>query len=259
MTTTRAAFDIDGRRLSYLDFGGAGRALLALHGHMSDAASFAGLARRLTPGWRLIGLDQRGHGHSDRAGDYTRAGYLSDILALLDHLGLDRVALLGHSVGSINAYQLAARHPERVEAFIDIDGAVSLGLDGPNPLNFVLSLPYQAPTREELVDAMGPLADHFATMVRECADGTWSLPFHPRDMVDSEDHVRGEHWPDWESSTCPALLIRATRGRIPREHADAMIERRPRTRMVELDTDHFVYTTDPDGFATAVNEFLTDL
>ncbi|WP_327098753.1 alpha/beta hydrolase [Nocardia vinacea] len=259
MTTTRATFDINGRRMSYLDFGGAGRPLLALHGHMSEAASFAELAERLAPGWRLIGLDQRGHGFSDRAGDYSRAGYLADIAALLDHLGLDSVVLLGHSLGGINAYQFAARYPERVEAFIDADGAVSLGLDGHNPLQFVLALPYEAPTRQELVDAIGPMAAHFADLARERADGSWSLPFHPRDIVDSEDLVHGDHWADWEASTCPALLIRATHGVIPREQADAMVQRRPNTRIVELDTDHFVYANDPDGFAKTVNEFLADL
>ncbi|MFI6170646.1 alpha/beta fold hydrolase [Nocardia sp. NPDC051052] len=259
MTATRAAFDIDGRHLSYLDFGGTGRPLLALHGHMSDAASFAGLAERLAPGWRLIALDQRGHGYSDRAQDYTRAGYLDDITALLDHLGLDSVVLVGHSLGGINAYQFAARHPERVEAFIDADGPASLGLDGANPLQFVLALPYAAPTRQELVDGMGPMAAMFGDLVRERADGSWALPFHPRDIVDSEGHVHGDHWADWTASSCPALLIRANHGVIPREQADAMIQRRPNTHLVELDTDHFIYATDPDGFAKTVNEFLTNL
>ncbi|MFB8277325.1 alpha/beta fold hydrolase [Nocardia colli] len=259
MTTTRATFAIDGRTLSYLDFGGTGRPVLALHGHMSDAESFNGLAERLAPGSRLIALDQRGHGFSDRAADYSRAGYLADIAALLDHLGLERVVLVGHSLGGINAYQFAARHPERVEAFIDADGAASLGLDGQNPLQFVLSLRYEAPTRQELVDGLGPMAAMFGGLVRERADGSWSLPFHPRDIVDSEDQVHGDHWADWLASTCPALLIRATQGVVAREQAEAMIERRPNTRMVELDTDHFIYANDPDGFAKAVNEFLLDL
>ncbi|MBF4998509.1 alpha/beta hydrolase [Nocardia sp. BSTN01] len=259
MTVTRATFEVNGRRLSYLDFGGAGRPLLALHGHMSNAASFTDLGERLGDRWRLIALDQRGHGFSDRAGDYSRAGYIADIAALLDHLGLGSVVLLGHSLGGINAYQFAARHPERVEAFIDVDGAVSLGLDGRNPLHFVLALPYEAPTRAALVEAMGPMGAHFADVVRERADGRWSLPFHPGDMVASEDQVHGDHWADWTSSVCPALLIRAAHGVIPREQAEAMIERRPNTRMVELDTDHFVYANDPDGFGEAVGEFLAML
>ncbi|MBB5917659.1 pimeloyl-ACP methyl ester carboxylesterase [Nocardia transvalensis] len=254
--TTRATFDIAGRTLSYLDFGGTGRPLLALHGHMSDAESFTGLAQRLAPGWRLIALDQRGHGYSDRPADYSREGYVADVLALLDHLDLERAVLLGHSVGGLNAYQLAAWHPERVEAIINADMAVSLGLDGANPFEFLRTLPYEAATRQQLIDEMGPLAAHFGALVRERADGTWSLPFHPLDIIDSEDQVHGDHWADWLAGTCPALIIRGSRGAIPADQARAMADQRPHTRLVELDTDHFVYTNDPDGFAKAVNEFL---
>ncbi|WP_433565311.1 alpha/beta fold hydrolase [Nocardia sp. CA-151230] len=258
-TATRTSFDIDGRGLSYVDFGGSGRTVIALHGHMSDGESFTDLAARLSAGWRLVALDQRGHGHSDRAADYTRDGYLADILALLDHLGLERAVLLGHSLGGINAYQFAARHPERVAAIIDIDAPAALGLDGHNPLSFVAGLPYEAATREQLVEAMGPMAAHFGALVRERADGSWSLPFHPLDIVVSEDLVHGDHWSDWIAGTCPALLIRAAHGVIPADMAEAMRDRRPGTRMVELDTDHFVYAGDPAGFADAVNDFLSSL
>ncbi|WP_067710950.1 alpha/beta fold hydrolase [Nocardia yamanashiensis] len=256
---TRKNFDIDGRTLSYLDFGGDGQPVLALHGHMSEAASFTGFAASLSPEWRLIALDQRGHGHSDRAADYSRRGYVDDIVALLDHLGLESAVVVGHSLGGINAYQLAAWFPERVRAFVDADGAAALGLDGSNPLEFVLGLPHEGPSREQLVTEMGPFAGHFGALVRERADGSWGLPFHPADMVESEHHVHGDHWAEWLGSSCPALLIRATDGVIPAEQAADMVARRPHTRMVELNTDHFVYVADPDGFAKAVAEFLDEL
>ncbi|MEV8630644.1 alpha/beta hydrolase [Streptosporangium sp. NPDC051023] len=252
----RAELDIAGRRLSYLDFGGPGRPLLALHGHLSEGASFAAVAAELAPEWRVIAPDQRGHGESDRAADYSREGYLADILALLDHLGLDQVAIVGHSLGGINTYQFAARHPERVTAFVNADASVVLGLEGPNPLAFLLGLPYQAPTREAMLEALGEFALFFGETLKRNPDGTWRLPFYPQDMVDSEDLVHGDHWADWLASTCPALLIRAAKGVVPAEQAQAMIDRRPGTRLVELDTDHFVYTADPVGFAGAVREFL---
>ncbi|MFG2842626.1 alpha/beta fold hydrolase [Kitasatospora sp. NPDC048296] len=111
--------------------------------------------------WRVIAPDQRGQGESERAADYSREGYLADIEALLDHLGLERVVLLGHSLGGINAYQLATRHPERVEAIVDIEAQVELGLEGPNPLAFLLDLPYGAPSWDELIAALGPAAPYF--------------------------------------------------------------------------------------------------
>ncbi|MEU9721074.1 alpha/beta hydrolase [Streptomyces sp. NPDC047976] len=253
---TRSELTIDGRRLSYLDFGGTGRPLVALHGHLSEGATFAALARALGPEWRVIAPDQRGQGESDRATDYTREGYLSDIRALLDHLGLERVVLLGHSLGAVNAYQFAARHPERVSALVNAEGPAALGLDGSNPLAFLLQLPYEAPTREALVASLGPAAPYFSDRLRENADGSWRLPFHPREMHDSEHHVHGDHWADWTASTCPALLVRGTRGVIPADQARAMTERRPGTALTELDTDHFVYTAEPEAFAAAVGRFL---
>ncbi|MFF3920601.1 alpha/beta fold hydrolase [Streptomyces sp. NPDC001852] len=258
-TATRATLDLDGRRLSYLDFGGTGRPLIALHGHLSEGATFAPLARALGPTWRLIAPDQRGQGESDRAADYSREGYLADTEALFDHLGLNRAVLLGHSLGAINAYQFAARHPERVSALINVEGAAALGLDGSNPFGFLLSLPYEAPTRAALIEGMGPAAPYFSDRLRQNPDGSWRLPFHPQEMYESENQVHGDHWDDWTATTCPALLLRGTKGVIAPEQATAMTERRPGTRLVELDADHTLPTSAPTGFADAVRTFLTSL
>ncbi|MGR8011476.1 alpha/beta fold hydrolase [Streptomyces hypolithicus] len=258
-TAARAELVIDGRRLSYLDFGGTGRPLVALHGHLSEGATFARLAHALAPEWRLIAPDQRGQGESDRAPDYSREGYLSDIQALLDNLGLDRVVLLGHSLGAINAYQFAARHPERVSAFVNAEGPAALGLDGSNPFGFLLDLPYQAPTRDALIAGLGPAGPYFSDRLRENPDGSWRLPFHPQEMYQSEESVHGDHWGDWTATTCPALLVHGTKGVIPAEQVRAMVERRPGTVSAELDADHLIPVSDPDGFAAAVRVFLTAL
>ncbi|MDH6141239.1 pimeloyl-ACP methyl ester carboxylesterase [Kitasatospora sp. GP30] len=260
-TADRAELTIDGRRLSYLDFGGTGRPLVALHGHLSEGAVFTHLAQAVGSEWRVIAPDQRGQGASERADDYSRDGYLGDLLALLDHLGLDRVVLLGHSLGGINAYQFAARHPERVAAIVDVEGPAALGLDGKNPLGFLLGLPYDAPTRDELVAGLGPAAPYFADRLRQNADGSWRLPFHPQDMYQSEELVHGDHWADWTASSCPALLVHATDGvgALPAGLVGEMVGRRPGTTAVQLDSDHMVPTTAPDALAAAVREFLTAL
>ncbi|MFJ6382278.1 alpha/beta fold hydrolase [Kitasatospora sp. NPDC092039] len=250
---------IDGRRLSYLDFGGPGRTVVALHGHLSEGAVWGRLAAELAGQWRVVAPDQRGQGESERAGDYTRAGYLADVEALLDHLGLEKAVLLGHSLGGINAYQFAARQPERVEAVIDVEAPVVLGLDGPNPLAFLLGLPYEAPSREELVAALGPAAPYFADRLRRNADGGWRLPFHPKDMYDSEELVHGDHWADWTASGCPALVVRGTEGVVPAGQAAEMAARRPGTVLVELAGDHLLPVTAADELARTVRGFLAAL
>ncbi|WP_327355143.1 alpha/beta fold hydrolase [Streptomyces sp. NBC_01304] len=263
-TPTRASLTLEGRTLSYLDFGGTpdARPLLALHGHLSEGASFTGLAAELGPEWRVIAPDQRGHGDSDRAPDYTREGYVDDLIALLDHLDLGTpVVALGHSGGGINAYYLAARRPDLVSALVNVDAVVDYPDTGaPSALSFVLGFPYSAATREELLAACGPIAPMIGPSLRQLPDGTWRLPFHPQDTIDSEKLVHGDHWAAWLGSDCPALLIHARKSQaLPAEQAEAMAARRPGTTMVRLDTDHFVQQQDPKGFAEAVRTFLASL
>ncbi|MCP3760306.1 alpha/beta fold hydrolase [Streptomyces sp. TBY4] len=256
---TRATLAVDGRALSYLDFGGAGRPLLALHGHLSEGASFAALAAALGPQWRVIAPDQRGHGDSDRAAEYTRAGYLADLVALLAHLGIDRTVVLGHSLGGINGYHLAAAHPGLVTALVGVDTPAELpGHGGSGPLDFVRNFPYEAPTREELLAGCGPLAPALAPALRPLPGGAgWRLPFHPQDTVDSEGLVRGDHWKQWLATDCPALLVHGLRSQVLSAGlARDMVARRPGTASRALDTDHFVQVGDPEGFAAAVGEFL---
>ncbi|KJY23183.1 alpha/beta fold hydrolase [Streptomyces virginiae] len=260
----RHELKIENRTLSYLDFGGTGRPLLALHGGMSEALAFTGLAASLGDGWRVIAPDQRGHGASDRAPDYRREGYVADAVALLDHLGLDTpVPLLGYSLGGLNAYHLAAAHPDRISALVGVDATVDIRIpDGPNWFDFLGGLPYTAPTREELLAAAGPAAAPFvADGLRPLPDGSgWRLAYHPQDMLDSIHACAGDHWDVWLASTCPALLVHGTRSQaLTQPVADAMAARRPKTSYAPLDGDHFVPFTDPDGFHRAVGTFLAAL
>nr|WSW67849.1 alpha/beta hydrolase [Streptomyces sp. NBC_00995] len=261
-TATRRELNIDGRRLSYLDHGPAtGRPLLALHGHLSEASSFDGLAVELGPQWRIIAPDQRGHGDSDRADDYSRQGYVRDLAALLDHLAPGPVVALGHSLGGINALHLAAGRPAAVAALVNIDAPVDLPHQDPGPLDFVAGFPYTAPTREQLIAACGPVGPAVGPLLRSLPDGDgWRLPFHPQDTLDSERQVHGDHWAQWLASDCPALVINGrTSQALPAEQAAAMASLRPRTSLVTLETDHFVQLQDPKGCARAVREFLATL
>ncbi|MEV5755091.1 alpha/beta hydrolase [Actinoallomurus sp. NPDC052308] len=260
VTAIRGELHIDGRRLSYLDFGGPGRPLLALHGHLYEGQTWAQLAEALAPQWRVIAPDQRGHGDSDRAASYTRDDYVADAIALLDHLGIEQAVTLGHSGGAITAYQIAARHPERVSAIVSVEGPVCDLDDGPSALSFVLSMPYTAPDRQTLLAAIGPLAPMLGDKLRPTADGGWRLPFHPQDTITSEQGTHGDHWADWTSTECPALFVLARNSQVitPGEGRE-IVARRANTRLAELDGDHFAHTTDPDGFAAAVKDFLDTL
>ncbi|MFC0038525.1 alpha/beta fold hydrolase [Actinomadura rayongensis] len=260
MNGTRSNLGIDGRRLSYLDSGGPGHPLLALHGHLSEADAWSDLAEALAPDWRVITPDQRGHGDSDRASSYTRDDYVADAIALLDHLKIDQAVTLGHSGGAITAFQIAARHPTRVTAIINVEGPVCDLDDGPSALSFVRSMPYTAPDRQALLTAIGPLAPILGDKLRQTPTGAWRLPFHPEDTITSEQGTHGDHWPDWTSTTCPALFVLATHSQvITQEQGRQIIASRPNTHVAELDGDHFAHATNPEAFTTAVKTFLATL
>jgi esterase len=150
----RKSFECNGLTLSYLDSGSGeplGEPLIALHAHWMEAATFAPLAAALAPEWRLIALDQRGHGFSSHAPTYARSDYLADLSALIDHLAIQSAVLLGNSLGGVNAYQFAARQPERVSALIIEDIGATIGDD----TRFALSWAGVYPTRSALETRIG--------------------------------------------------------------------------------------------------------
>lgn len=248
----RSTLETGGLRLSYLDHGGRGRPLLALHGHFGEARGFTRLASELAPAWRVFALDQRGHGLSGRPLDFSREGYVADAAAVLRHLGLERCVVLGHSLGGVNAFQLAARHPDLVGALVVED----VGAEVEDDLSECLSWPERAPTRTALMEPLGGWAAHVADSVRRFPDG-WGLSCRAADMVASQRQLNGDHWADWLTGDCPALLVRGARSPVLRAaHARRMVRRRPGTRLVELAAGHAVHATAPAAFAAAVRTFL---
>lgn len=132
----------DGVTLAYDDItptAGAERAIVLLHGFTSNRNEgwrrtgwYGAFERR---GTRVIGLDQRGHGESEKLYDpaaYTRAKLAADVLALMDHLGLRRADLFGYSMGTRTAMQAAIDAPERFSNLI-LGGVGGKLLEPPQP------------------------------------------------------------------------------------------------------------------------------
>jgi len=103
-----------------------GLPVIALHGWLDNANSFALLAPRLQ-GLRIVALDLAGHGYSEHrppGASYALADYAHDVLRVAEQLGWQRFALLGHSLGAIISVQLAGALPERVSHLALIDGVI---------------------------------------------------------------------------------------------------------------------------------------
>jgi pimeloyl-ACP methyl ester carboxylesterase len=99
--------------------------VLAAHGITATKQVWAVLAGRLGTTVCLVAPDLRGRGESRDVGPpYGIATHVSDLVAVLDHLGIERTTLVGHSMGAWVMSVLAARHPERARAVLLVDGAV---------------------------------------------------------------------------------------------------------------------------------------
>ncbi len=100
---------------------GEGEPLILLHGLFGSLENLGGVAQRLQDRWQIHALDQRNHGRSPHTDEMNYAAMAEDVMAYLDEQGLDRVALLGHSMGGKVAMQAALAHPERVSRVIVAD------------------------------------------------------------------------------------------------------------------------------------------
>ena len=143
------SFVSDGVRIAYLDEGD-GDPILLIHGFASNVGTNwvdPQWVRTLTQdGRRVIALDNRGHGQSDKLYDPARYGapeMAEDAIRLLNHLGIDRVDVLGYSMGARIAAFLAFAHPDRLRSIVFGGLGIHMvrGMVGAGPLAAALEAP----------------------------------------------------------------------------------------------------------------------
>src|SRR2546429_9531829 len=106
-------------KLAYEDRGVGKPAVVFVHGWTCDRSFFAPQAAHFARRHRVVSLDLRGHGDSDKPqGPYPMAAAVDDIAYAIEHLGLGKVIAVGHSSGGTTVLQLAAAHPDRVAAIV---------------------------------------------------------------------------------------------------------------------------------------------
>ncbi|WP_312871448.1 alpha/beta fold hydrolase, partial [Streptomyces lonarensis] len=255
----------DGRTLVVTDQGGAGRPLLALHGTFGRGAVFDRLAADLAGTARVVAPDQRGHGRSDSAERHDRASYVADAAAVVRALDVGPVVVLGHSLGGITAYQLAARHPELVAGLVVEDvGPLMRRPEIAHPVLDVRGWPRSAPTRGELaarIEAAGvPDAGYFLLSAVD-RDGAVELLFDWEEMTAVQQGGCGDWWADWLGSACPALVLRGEHSTLlPAGLAARMTGRRPGAVLRTVaGAGHWVHDDAPEEVAEAVAAFLAAL
>src|ERR1700730_11062955 len=122
-------------RLHYLDFGNPAKpSLFCIHGLSGNAHAFDGLAPHMADAYRVMSLDVRGRRDTERGapGDYRHEDHVSDVVAALEALHIDRVTLIGTSMGGIISMMYAGGYPDRVERLVLNDIGPEIAASGLN-------------------------------------------------------------------------------------------------------------------------------
>ncbi len=233
--TNRVISGADGLALNVVDWGGNGSPLLFVHGYGHNAHLWDAFVPDLSDRYRVLALDSRGHGDSDSDPDYRyhNAAIARDVEAVVDHLQLEKVALVGHSQGGHACLRFAGRHPERTSRLVLADAGPDLqaGGTGAPPASLRLLAPsfesvaaYEAILAEiyPLLDAKDrvSLAEH---SLRPTDDGCFAPKLDSRFLrresirsaqtrvkFDRQAWVEKENariWHYLERITCPTLVV----------------------------------------------------
>lgn len=97
--------------------------LIILHGLLGTSDNWQTLGKRFADSHHVHLLDQRNHGRSDHTAEHNYAAMADDLLHYMDTVGLDKIALLGHSMGAKTALTFADQHPDRIHALVIADMA----------------------------------------------------------------------------------------------------------------------------------------
>ena len=206
----------------------AGPPVLLLHALGEDRRFWRGVAAALAAdGWRTYAVDLRGHGDSAHRGTYAFEEMRDDVLALLDVLGLDRVTLVAHSMGTVPASLVAMDRRHAVERLVPEEG----------PLPFPADPPRAVPGEPD-----GPTPYDWRVV--------------PAVAV-QRDAPPARHGDGLAEITAPTPLVAGgPTSHLRQDQLARVAACIPGARMTTIDAGHMVHDTRPAEFLAVVREFL---
>jgi pimeloyl-ACP methyl ester carboxylesterase len=271
----------DGLRLHALEWSQEGTLLLFLHGFGNSSRVWDDCAPDVAPHYRVIALDQRGHGDSARDPEqrYDAASMARDVASVLEALSAQRVVLVGHSMGGRVSIEFAGEHPEMLAGLVLVDigpesdprGITRISLemqeqdvcfDSVADYRRVLTRQYP----ETAPEVLARMAEHWT---RPRADGRFELKLDPafrqrrgvqapaeRTAAEKRDAQRA--WDILRKLPCPALVVRGAASDIlSADVADRMVDEViPDARLAVVPrAAHSVMLDNPDGFRRELRRF----
>ena len=270
---------LHGHSLSYVD-SGRGPAILFIHGLLGSSRHWAHLVEALTDRHRVLIPDMFGHGASEKpVGDYSLGAHAATLRDLLDQLGVEKVTLVGHSLGGGIAIQFCYLFPERVEGLVLVASggfgrAVNPLLRAATLPGAELMLPVLASRRlsskaESVGRAFGKLGVKAGSDLSEVWEGFISLSdadsrraflCTTRSVMDpgGQTVTAHDHLP--QMTGIPTLIVWGSRDRmIPCSHGKVAQQAIPGSRLEVFDKiGHFPHLDAPERFAEVLSEFMED-
>jgi pimeloyl-ACP methyl ester carboxylesterase len=251
METTSGYADVNGLHMYYETLG-EGTPLVLLHGGMLTIdLDFASLIPTLAKKHRVIAVEMQGHGRTaDIDRPITPANLASDVVALLDVLGVDRAHVLGHSLGAAVTFELGVSHPDRVLSIVPVSEAVrpdGMHPDLADPSTFATST--RMPTAQDFADfgdayrRLSPHPEHFDAFFSKLSTAAAAL----------------QGWSDEQLAgiTVPTLIVLGDHDFVTVEHAALMLELIPGSQLAILPgTTHMTITRRPELLLPVLDAFL---
>lgn len=220
----------DGLTLHVVEWSSAGVPVLFLHGFANEAHIWDDVVPTLAPYYRCLALDQRGHGRSDfdPEGRYDHLSMARDVEAVCAALGIERLALVGHSMGGRVAMRFAGLHPDRLAGLVIVDAGPDLDPRGVTrirddagaaPESFASVAEYKQLVARAYPMATPKMVDRMAEHgLRRREDGRWVPRLDPAfrrgmrgDAGGLRQRAENETPALWEALgkvRCPALVVR---------------------------------------------------
>lgn len=236
--------------------------LVLLHGLGGHSMEWWPVARVLAESYRVVAFDQRGHGGSTRQPrDVSRAAYVADVQAVLDHLQPTSVVLVGQSMGAHTALLAASALPERVDAVVLVEGGVGGGGAGPTDDVMGWFASWPSPFADTASAAAyfggGETGRAWAAGLRTGPAGLepqFDLDVLRTAIAAVHDE---ERWSEWAAIRRPVLIVKGGRGYLSPDEAQRMLFENDASRLVEVaGAGHDVHLDAVEPLARLVDEFV---
>ena len=268
--------EINGLKYHYLDWGNHKlKPMLLLHGFMGHAHIWDDFASAIKTRYRVIALDQRGHGDSQwsKNASYTMDDHLSDIAGFVDSLDLRDLILIGHSMGGRNALLYTACVPQRVRSLVLVDARPDGNPKTSRTLKrLVTALPLRPKSLEEVVRAVRGLypsisiknCQHMAKYgYKQISNKDFTPKYDTSMAVLSEQFSYSAEslWPLTTNIHCPTLVLRGEKSKfLSRRDAQMMCDSVPTAVFGEIpNATHMLPDENPVAFKKIVLDFLDNL